>query len=617
MAFIEKKVKTFDKGIIDELGADKIPAGAASESTNFIDLGDRTELVRGYLALGTIATGLSKIGGLYVGEDILGNEVIYRKEPTKITRYNSATETWVNSKTGLPDEDMKFTRYRSPAGSFVFASSPTSGLYRVNLANPDSWVDLYDAAKNFKGYITAEDNRLFLWNTTSSPNALNLSYIDADVYTAINNENIGTGSPPTTTFTGTLANTLIAGFTISADDTVETFTDNGNGTLTGSLGGTGTINYTTGAYSITFNTAPTGGQAIRIDYEYETPNTTGVTDFTYSATRLAGQGSFLPQFQGNDIIQTVLPYDEKFYSFQRNQTWVVDIEADDSDASNKIYRIGLGIPNHRAAIATQDGIYLVDDTDDENKAIRLMQLNDLSSRVKPESISGSVNLDSADFQDAAMVEYGDYIITAYRSSSDVSYNDTLALYNKKWKVISKMDGLFRDFAVYDRKLYGASSTSENVHQIFSGFDDNGIPLTGEWVSNNWDMESEELKKCKKFVAEGHMDGTQELIVDISYDNGDFVELGRIAGTSQYVSQTETFEYGRDFYGSSEYGGSEDEGVAYYYMREFHLRSDKFFRARVKFRTESIGYLSVRMYNWKDIRETGHRVLDLHRSPNTL
>lgn len=46
----------------------------------------------------------------------------------------------------------------------------------------------------------------------------------------------------------------------------ETFTDNGTGVLGGSAGGTGTIDYTTGAISITFATAPKQGEPIRIDY---------------------------------------------------------------------------------------------------------------------------------------------------------------------------------------------------------------------------------------------------------------------------------------------------------------------------------------------------------------
>jgi hypothetical protein len=45
------------------------------------------------------------------------------------------------------------------------------------------------------------------------------------------------------------------------------FEDNYNGVLVGSEGGTGTINYTSGAISITYHAAPTTGNDILVDYQ--------------------------------------------------------------------------------------------------------------------------------------------------------------------------------------------------------------------------------------------------------------------------------------------------------------------------------------------------------------
>ena len=83
---------------------------------------------------------------------------------------------------------------------------------------------------------------------------------------AVSGENIDTGDGGTTIFSGTLADPVKTG-TLSITDTVETFTDNGDGTLTGDQTGSGTITYTTGAWSVTFNTAPALGQAITADYD--------------------------------------------------------------------------------------------------------------------------------------------------------------------------------------------------------------------------------------------------------------------------------------------------------------------------------------------------------------
>jgi hypothetical protein len=83
---------------------------------------------------------------------------------------------------------------------------------------------------------------------------------------AIADEVIGTGTGALKTFAVALTyKPMIAG-SLSITDTVEIFTDNGDGTLTGDAGGTGTINYTTGVGSVTFKSNVGLGQDIEADY---------------------------------------------------------------------------------------------------------------------------------------------------------------------------------------------------------------------------------------------------------------------------------------------------------------------------------------------------------------
>jgi hypothetical protein len=87
---------------------------------------------------------------------------------------------------------------------------------------------------------------------------------------AIDDENLGNTVNEQLTYSGTFVHfPLRAGdLTISTADGGETFTDDGDGTLTGDAGGSGTINYTTGAWSITYGSNPGGGHAITADYDY-------------------------------------------------------------------------------------------------------------------------------------------------------------------------------------------------------------------------------------------------------------------------------------------------------------------------------------------------------------
>lgn len=92
------------------------------------------------------------------------------------------------------------------------------------------------------------------------------------------NESLGSTVDSQLTYTGTLANTPIDTATKAVSIDVgsgwEIFTETavGSGVLTGDQGGSGTINYTTGAYSITVYTNPGNGKAIVADYNWNDGN---------------------------------------------------------------------------------------------------------------------------------------------------------------------------------------------------------------------------------------------------------------------------------------------------------------------------------------------------------
>ena len=81
-----------------------------------------------------------------------------------------------------------------------------------------------------------------------------------------------TGDGSTVTFTTTITGYPIFPGKLTISDEVELFEDTNddwttsNVSITGSLAGSATINYSTGAISVTFNTAPTNGQLIHLNY---------------------------------------------------------------------------------------------------------------------------------------------------------------------------------------------------------------------------------------------------------------------------------------------------------------------------------------------------------------
>jgi len=95
-------------------------------------------------------------------------------------------------------------------------------------------------------------------------------HFDNDMIIPITAETYGTGDGGTVTFIHTMDNVgfkIREGF-VTVTDGVEIFIDNGDGTLTGNLGGAGTINYTNGICNVTFQGAPAKGVGITTDYQY-------------------------------------------------------------------------------------------------------------------------------------------------------------------------------------------------------------------------------------------------------------------------------------------------------------------------------------------------------------
>lgn len=116
-------------------------------------------------------------------------------------------------------------------------------------------------------------------------------------------DNIATGDGVTTTFSGGLQNPpiIIGTLFITADDpsgTQQLLQDQGDGTLTGD--GSGTINYLTGAYSVTFNSAPASSAVIYAKYQgYSANRPQGVLFFNNEFTfRPVPDQAYAIQMQG-------------------------------------------------------------------------------------------------------------------------------------------------------------------------------------------------------------------------------------------------------------------------------------------------------------------------------
>lgn len=611
------KVENF-KGLVTRIEDETLQKGSAAKALNWMSFGDHIELRRGQFLMGTEVAGSGRVTGLFKAIKADGTEVLFYTHARKIKYYDDSTEDWVEAGTNTiasdaDGEDMAIDSYESIAGNMVYISSPNSSIYKIPVANPGSVVD--QNSTSFRGKIKIEDNALYLWDRKDANGGFdstglfrgNLDQDELSDFTEVTSESVGTGDGSETNFTDTLNEItgVRTAIYVRVTDGTETFVDDRNGNLVGNLGGTGTVNYATGAIDVTFNTAPSNLQAITADYYYEDATSGGILDFSKSATRVATEAFFLRQ-DGSGRTQNIGTIAGTKYCFHELKTWSLSLSADDSDATNLIYRNKVGIPYWRAMVETGEGIYYVDERYQNDPKIRLLEPNKISAEIEPRSISDRLNLAGYRFDRSHMWEWGDFIMASCRTA-DSTINNRILLYNRVWDVFDLVDYRASVLADYNGLLIGGDDGSSNVFELFSGFDDEGVEIPNYYHTEKTDLGIEGTKTVNRFTIAGLIGVDQSFEVDASFDNGEFVNLFTIAGNASYVDSGAGVTIGNAMVGSQEVGGGSDGTSAYPYRREVRITTSKFENIQLRFRALGIGYVSISEYNFKDIRFKGMRL----------
>lgn len=738
------ETKTFKYGVVDQISSSSIPRGAASRSLNWLTKGDWIELRPGSLYLGNAslqqgngkASALKKVVGADGTEHLVGaygQKVVYFDIPTaewiEVTALNPVVATNilgpnVVDSNGIASEMLSIEEYVGLAGNQLFINSPhCAGFFKIMTANLGTAVNVLDSLKNFNGNIKIDNNRTMLWGRQTDQTGIYGSWVDAQNYTTVTNENgtyVGDGATKVFAgqkltqggvssqtifalqvfgqiqlavnitgisqapdavvtapghglnvgdkifFSGVVGMTQINGevatvqsvtdvntVVIALDTTtftawasggtvyrVEVFTDDFNGKLTSQLGGTGSINYATGAIALTFNTAPVAAGIIGWNYQWELSNNNGITDFTKKTlanVRVPGSGFYFPQAEGGGAIQNIKVYSSIYFCMHLKKTWELNIASDDSSATNLPYRQNVGSPSLLGAIETGNGIYYIDDTSQQNQRIRLLTYSVVgSSQIIPVAVSNNIKIDEYLFDQAAGFEWGDYILFAVRTQ-DSPVNNRVLAYNKIWRSWDVLDYAVSCFDAYNGTLVAGDSVSNNFQTLFSGYDDNGSTYPNFWVGMLDSILLPGLKgprkfllngtkKCYKFYLRGNIQQAQKIMVEVAFDDGDFVEVGgsdttvngvtthtyAIEGTGDYVDNSRPVDIGGQTIGTQDIGGSPASPnppvIASPYERLFLLDQPEngFEYAQIRYTAVGIGYVSIQSQKWWDIRLMGTR-----------
>lgn len=588
-----------------------IPAGAAQDSLGFLSFDNEIELCRGRLLVGAEETASGYVKGhtwAFKGD---GTPIQFRKVNTKIQYYNDTTELWVDVITGLTDSaEYSLNPYQSTAGTFVYATG-IDGIFKIHTANPTSYITLYSSTDIYRGKSIISNGRMFMWDLPTSKTGLYGSRKDgmelvSGNYTVVTAEVVGSGDGVDTTFSGTLAfkagdakrNCFVPVFTVTGGEVVR---DTGIGTLTGNLGATGTINYITGDWAITFVVPPANAvNNITCTYQWEMSNNKGVTDFSYSSTRVPLEGFILNQSEGGDFIQTVIPYDGKFYSLKNRTVYELTIDGTDTTFNNVVFRRNIGLEYWRSAVSTGRGIVFMDTSNLEQPKLTILAKNITGDNLEPQTLCNGFDFSYYRWDACAMDTFGEYIVFSGRSQ-DSATNNKLFFYNIRKDTVDILPYETKTLAPNAGLLYIGDTITDNVYQILSGFDDDEGTIENYWISKDDTFNTEDLKKVKRFRIKGLITRDQILEIYISYDNDAYTLVGTIRGDGTYVDASETFAIGESGIGLAAIGGDSDILDGYNYYAEIKLSTPKFRKRTIKLQATGIGYVSVNLLNDYDVR----------------
>lgn len=597
MATASQTVSSFISGTHNLLDDEQIPQDAASDSLNWLTLDGKIELAYGRQTIG----GAGAAGKNYLEHTAYkanGTAVRFRKVDGAIQTLVGST--WTDVITGLTSTaDYVASNYQSLAGAFVYFFG-VDGIYKIATANPTSFTSLYDSTKNFKGYAFIDRARTIMWGLAKDPTGLYGSYIDGQVavsgstgvYTSVSAE-------ATTSLTGTLAfkaggsTRTCFGVQITITASGEVYTDDYNGVLTGSLGGTGTINYTSGAY--TLSNAGVG----TANYQWENSNLRGVTDFTKSATRLAGEGFIIRQDAGGDAIKTVIPLDGNYFSLKANSCYRFALDATDLAPVNEIFRTDIGVPSLRAGVGTGQGIIFVNTANPSKPRITMLQRNPLGDNFDAVDIFPQYDLSLYDFDDCLVDTWDRYVIVGCKYNSDD--NNRLLLGNVPANTMDATYYGIRTSTKVAGILYGGDPVSKTTYELFTGFDDLGYSLTNYWNSKGEMYGDPVMKKLRKVRIRGRISPNQSIGVYLSTDNGNYTLVGTILGSGDYVDYGTSYAIGTTFIGQDTLGGGGTGTTTIYeYYLELHLKTGKFRKRNFQFQALGLGYASLELLTDWDI-----------------
>ena len=210
------------------------------------------------------------------------------------------------------------------------------------------------------------------------------------------------------------------------------------------------------------------------------------TDFTFTATRVAGEGDIIATPYGGGDITDVTVQEDAAYILKKRYIESVQYSQDSNDLPTRI-PLKAEVGSVGPVIKGSDDVYFITD-DKKFTSIGRVKTKDVLPQTDNIGFNIQRLLNVYSFGTGRGIEDVDRIYIPCKSSSTESTNDVLVVYNKINKSFEGIWDIHANyFSRFNNGLYFAESNSANIYQMNTGNADisglNRFPISAAYASN--------------------------------------------------------------------------------------------------------------------------------------
>jgi hypothetical protein len=218
-------------------------------------------------------------------------------------------------------------------------------------------------------------------------------------------------------------------------------------------------------------------------------------DFSFTATRIAGEGDIVSTPYGGGEITDVSTQENTAYVFKEQYIESVKYSQDANDlAVREPLKSGIGAVHK--TIKGQDDVYFMT-KDGEFTSIGRVETKDILPQTKNLGFNIKRYLEAFDNDEFAGIEDRGKIYFFVKSTSNADYNDLVVIYNKQYKIFEGVWDLSLNWATqFGDDVVAGQSNSANVIKLFKGTADvvgtDRYPIFSQCQSNFMNLTSSKI-----------------------------------------------------------------------------------------------------------------------------